>query len=138
MTPKSTDRCQMCGAHAGEPHHDEDYKTLTVALAEHACVLPHHCRFHGELLCQPCLEGSKENELEKSGTPEGLLAKAARLQTEFWDALGALEAELGFDVDGTQELEGVTVEDLREAHGDDDEEEDEPGNDEESDGEESR
>jgi hypothetical protein len=43
---------------------------------------------------------------------ERLLDKAARLQAEFWDALGELEGELGVDIDGTQELALVTVDDL--------------------------
>jgi hypothetical protein len=118
-------QCAMCGAHDGLPHHDTTCGGVIVALAAHECLLPHNCWAHGALLCQPCREGSREIELEKSGTPEGLLAKAARLQTEFWEALSALEAELGCDVDGTQELEGMTVEDLRDGDKDEDEDEEE-------------
>jgi hypothetical protein len=109
--------CQMCGAVPGEPHQDKDYSTLIVALAEH----------QGRMLCQPCLQGTQEIELEKSGTPEGLLARAARLQTEFWDALGDLEAALDIEIESTRDLTGYTVEDLLES--DDDDEDDEPGND---------
>jgi hypothetical protein len=79
-----------------------------VFLAEHK----------GQQLCQPCLQGALEMELEHGGTPEGLLARAARLQTEFWDAIGDLEAELGIEIDGSEDLAGATVEDLKELYGD--------------------
>lgn len=95
--------CKMCGALEGIPHHDENYKNQVVVLTEH----------NGDKLCQPCLQGTKEIELERSGTPEGLLARATRLQTEFWNALNELEAELGIDIDSARDLEGTTIEDFR-------------------------
>lgn len=40
------------------------------------------------------------------------LLVAREAQTTYWDALLALEEALGVEVDGTQDLQGVTVEDL--------------------------
>jgi len=117
-------QCGMCGAHDGLPHHDATCGGVVVALAKHECLLTPHCWMHGALICQPCMEGTREIELEKSGTPEGLLAKAQRLQSEFWEALRDLEEELGFDVDDNRDLEGLTIEDLQAEHEDDDDDED--------------
>lgn len=99
--------CTNCGAAEGLPHHDTENcpGVNPVVLEKYGISM---------LLCQPCLEGCKLIDLERSNTPEGLLARAARLQTEFWDALCELEAELGIEIDGTSDLEGMTVEDLRE------------------------
>jgi len=113
-------QCAMCGAHDGLLHHDKAVGEVLVALTKHECLLTPHCWVHGALICQPCQEGARENELEKSGTPEGLLAKAQRLQTEFWEALRDLEGELGFDVDDNRDLEGLTIEDLQAEHEDED------------------
>lgn len=41
-----------------------------------------------------------------------LLSAARDAQTEFWNALADLEGALGCEVDGTQDLELVTVESL--------------------------
>ena len=51
---------------------------------------------------------------EPNDIAEALLANAARLQTEFWDAIGDLEKELGIEIDSSNDLQGVTVEDLLE------------------------
>jgi hypothetical protein len=44
---------------------------------------------------------------------EELLEAARCLQHSFWDALGGLEAELDIEIDGTQDLDGLTVDDLK-------------------------
>ena len=44
-----------------------------------------------------------------------LLDEAARLQHEFWDALGELEDEIGFEITGDDELSGMTVDQLLDA-----------------------
>jgi hypothetical protein len=46
------------------------------------------------------------------------LLAAQEAQTTYWDALLALEKALGVEVDGTQDLFGVTVEYLLEAEQD--------------------
>ncbi len=43
---------------------------------------------------------------------ERALARAQAAQAEFWDALSSLESALECDVDGTNDLDGVTVDDL--------------------------
>jgi hypothetical protein len=98
--------CALCGADEGLPHHDEQYKLIVTALEFH----------DGVLHCQPCLAGSLESE----NPAEFLLAVAARRQTEFWEALRALELELGFDVEDNEDLSNMTVEYLREAAGEND------------------
>lgn len=45
---------------------------------------------------------------------ESLLDKAARLQTEFWEAIGDLEKELDIEIDSASDLQGMTVEGLLE------------------------
>jgi hypothetical protein len=100
--------CQLCGAHEGEPYHDPSTARETVVLTDHK----------GRQMCQPCCEGTLEME-----DPTGyLLAKATHLQAEFWRALAALETKLGIKIDGTQELAGMTTEDLKEQVANDDEE----------------
>jgi hypothetical protein len=42
-----------------------------------------------------------------------LLERAAALQTKFWDLIGELEAELEVDIDGTEDLSGLRIEDLK-------------------------
>jgi hypothetical protein len=121
--------CAMCGAVEGLLHHDRTVGEVLVALTEHACTLPHRCDMHGRLLCQPCVQGNQELELEKAQTPEGALYRAAQAQSAFWEALSELEGELGFDVDDARDLEGLTVEDLK-AEQDEDEDEDEDDDDE--------
>ncbi|HKV44605.1 MAG TPA: hypothetical protein VJT32_08030 [bacterium] len=119
MTKTKTDVCQMCGAVPGFLHHDQ-----SLANREIVVLVKHEGPTHqGELLCQPCQQGTLEMELENSPTPEGLLARAARLQTGFWEALSNLEAELGFDIESTRDLNEVTVEDLK-AEQEDEEEDD--------------
>jgi len=49
----------------------------------------------------------------------------AQFQHTYWDSLSDLERLLGFDVDGNQDLEGMTVKDLLEQDGQNGEE-DEP------------
>jgi hypothetical protein len=44
---------------------------------------------------------------------EALLETARETQTAFWDALAALEAALDCEIDGTQDLDGVTIEELQ-------------------------
>lgn len=56
-------------------------------------------------------------------TAERLLGIAAASQSEFWEELSELEAELGCEVDGTRDLSDLTIDDLLEA-GEDDSEED--------------
>ena len=92
--------CVICGADEGLPHHDEQHKLIVTALEEHG----------GKLHCQPCLEGS----LQLEHPAEFLLAKAARLQTEFWEALRELEEEVGCELDANDNLEAYDMEDLRE------------------------
>lgn len=53
---------------------------------------------------------------------EKALERAAKAQTRYWDALGDLEAALGFDLDDIGELSGYSVEDLKSEFGDDEEE----------------
>ena len=101
--------CALCGADEGLPHHDESYRLIVTSLEEHA----------GKLHCQPCLEGA----LEMENPAEYLLARAARLQTEFWEALSALEDEIDCHVDANQDLESATLEYLKEGQDDEDEEE---------------
>ena len=93
-------QCMACGAIEGQGHHDEQHKLLLTNLEKHG----------DSLYCQPCLAGT----LEMENPAEYLLSKAAKLQTDFWNALGELEAELGCDVDGNSDLEGATVESLKE------------------------
>jgi hypothetical protein len=115
-TKKTTKaNCQMCGAEEGKPHHDASSDGVIVALEKHRCLLHQPCWMHLKMICQPCKQGTYENEIEHSGTPEGMLAKAARLQTEFWDAVRELEMELDIEIDSTCDLEGMTIEDLKEA-----------------------
>ena len=45
---------------------------------------------------------------------DALLA-ACEAQTDYWDALLALEEAIGIEVDGTQDLQDVTATDLIEA-----------------------
>jgi hypothetical protein len=45
-------------------------------------------------------------------TANRLLVEAAQLQIHFWDKLNELEAEIGCDVDSTQELNSVDVDTL--------------------------
>lgn len=54
-----------------------------------------------------------------------LLEAARAAQTVFWEALQELEGELGFDVDGLQDLDVVDLDDLLEA-ADKDEDDDDP------------
>jgi hypothetical protein len=56
-------------------------------------------------------EWIKTNVPEKVDAQD-LLDRAALLQTQYWDALSALEDALGVDVDGQQELLGRTVDSL--------------------------
>ena len=44
---------------------------------------------------------------------ETLLETARETQTAFWDALAALESALGCEIDGTQDFECATIEELR-------------------------
>jgi hypothetical protein len=49
-----------------------------------------------------------------------LLDRATQKQSEYWEALAELEAEMGIEIDGTQDLEGIdlgTLEELGEEDG---------------------
>jgi len=49
-----------------------------------------------------------------------LLDRATQKQSEYWEALAELEAEVGIEIDGTQDLEGIdlgTLEELGEEDG---------------------
>ena len=47
---------------------------------------------------------------------EALLAAAQEAQEAFWNALYELEAELKLDIESTDDLAGLTIEDLREMY----------------------
>jgi hypothetical protein len=61
---------------------------------------------------------------EQKAECQVLLDAAAEAQTAYWDALGALEQALGFDVEVGYELTGTTVDHLLEAENADDDEDD--------------
>lgn len=55
-----------------------------------------------------------------------LFEQVQATQTAFWEALSALEEATGLEIDGTQDLNDWTLEDLRKsADGDDSDDEDE-------------
>lgn len=43
-----------------------------------------------------------------------LLDRAAQKQSEYWEALSELEAEMGIEIDGTEDLEGMDLDTLEE------------------------
>jgi hypothetical protein len=69
-------------------------------------------------------EGQQTAEVAAdTDSPEALLEAAQEAQTAYWEALHDLEAALGdIEIDGTRDLQGLTLDDLAE---DDDSDEDE-------------
>jgi hypothetical protein len=63
------------------------------------------------------VEEVKASGGEEDDDADKLLLQARELQTAFWSALNALEAELGIEIDSTTDLEDVTVERLMEMFG---------------------
>lgn len=63
-------------------------------------------------MTRPELRGSPPDIQEK-------LDEAKQTQQDFWDAMSALESELGYvEMDDNRELENVTVEDLIDEYAD--------------------
>ena len=71
---------------------------------------------------------SKDASTDTRSAAEQLLDKAAQQQTDFWETLSQLEAELGIEIESTSDLQGMTVDDLRETYGEEDNETEEQSN----------
>lgn len=57
----------------------------------------------------------QNEEREKENlSDEELLEKVQETQSNFWEALGDLENALGIEIDGTQDFEQMTLEDIKE------------------------
>lgn len=58
-------------------------------------------------------------------TPEQLLERAAKLQIEFWSAIGELEGALKMEIDSTRDLDGLSIADLENCDEEDEDEDEE-------------
>lgn len=57
-------------------------------------------------------EGNTATGTDDGQRAEKLLKEAQELQSQFWQKVSWLEQELGIEVDSTQDLQGMTVDDL--------------------------